>query len=96
MTNRYRAGQPADLSHMLHRYTQCPAASSACNGPKEGDCLGFCTLHRAHPSQVERVNAMPIQFAGDEPVEPVEPVKEQKPEPGLIAGFLGIFKKEWK
>lgn len=59
MTNRYRAGQPADLSHMLHRYTQCPAADSACNGPKEGECAGLCD----YPS------GMPVQFAGDEPDE---------------------------
>jgi hypothetical protein len=57
---------------------------AGCNYP-EGGCLGLC-MHRVHPSQIEQVNAMPINFAGPEP----------KPEPGLIAGFLGIFKKEWK
>lgn len=59
MNNRYRAGQPADLSHMLHRYTQCPAANSGCNGPKEGECAGLCD----YPS------GMPVQFAGPEPSE---------------------------
>lgn len=53
--NRYRAGQPADLSLQLHRVTRCPAADSACNGPKEGECMGLCD--------------MPVQFAGPEPDE---------------------------
>lgn len=33
----------------------CQFASSGCNGPKEGDCLGLC-LHR-----------LPIEFAEPEP-----------------------------
>ena len=32
--------------------TRCPAASSGCNGPREGECMGLC-----HP----------IKFAGKEP-----------------------------
>lgn len=71
-------------------------AQAGCNAP-QSECLGLC-MHRVHPSQVEQVNAMPINFAGPEPV---EAEKVQQPEPvevvkPLIAAFLGIFKKEWK
>lgn len=86
-TNRARAGKP-------HPNQPMDCSSAGCNYP-ESECIGLC-MHRVHPSQVEQVNAMPINFAGPEPVEVVEPVKVHKPEPGLIAGFLGIFKKEWK
>jgi hypothetical protein len=57
MNNRYRAGQPADLGHMLHRYTQCPSADSGCNGPKEAECIGIC---RVDASQIKDGRAVVV------------------------------------
>ena len=31
--------------------TACPAASSGCNGPSEGECMGLCT-HRVDASRL--------------------------------------------
>jgi hypothetical protein len=78
-TPRARANQP---------YTNQPmdCAQAGCNSP-QGDCLGFCTLHRTHPSQVEQVNALPINK---------EPPFEMHEPASLRDKFLGIFKKEWK
>lgn len=64
MTNRYRAGQPADLSPMLHRPMVCPF--NGCNYP-EGECSGDCSLDSGSWHTPAR---MPIQFAGPEPAEP--------------------------
>lgn len=47
----------------------CPATSSGCNGPHEGECMGLCT-HRVN-RPVQRMN---VEFAGSEP----EP--EKKPQ----------------
>lgn len=61
--NRYRAGQPADLSHMLHRVIVCPY--NGCNYP-EGGCSGDCSLDSVDWHTPAR---LPIQFAGPEPEE---------------------------
>lgn len=56
--------------------TRCPFASSGCNGPIEGECVGLC-LHRAvintetmtRPVVVikGKVEELPVQFAEPEP-----------------------------
>lgn len=63
MNNRYRAGQPADLSQILHRPMACPF--NGCNYP-EGGCSGDCSLDSASWHTPAR---MPIQFSGPEPSE---------------------------
>ena len=34
---------------------RCPAASSGCNGPKEGECMGLCTHRAFTPAPAEPV-----------------------------------------
>lgn len=93
-TPRARAGQP-------YRAQPMDCSGSGCNGPKEGDCLGFCTLRRVHPSQVEQVNAMPIRFAALEPDDSIFdlefPEVEKDPDHDfqggmqMLAGMVLIF-----
>ncbi len=61
------------------------------------------TTPRARAGRPYEHQPMPVDYAGDEPTNSTLEqdyeqfrAKEHKPEPGLIAGFLGIFKKEWK
>lgn len=71
-TRRVRAGQPVP---------DCGA--SGCNGPIEGECLGFCT-RRVEAWQIEQ--RKPV---GDLPIQMVEP------ELSLRDRFLKLL-GEWK
>lgn len=59
MNPRIRAGYP-------------PCASSGCNGPVEGECMGLCT-HRVNthcmtkPVATVMPKELPVQFSGPEP-----------------------------
>ena len=54
--------------------------SAGCNGPKEGECIGICSLHRQpHPLP----KPLPVDMH-----EPVDLSWRDR--------LLGIFKKEWK
>jgi hypothetical protein len=61
--------------------TRCESADSACNGPKEGECIGLCPP-RARAG-APYIAPMPVQMH--------EPVQTS-----VVQRFLGIFKKEWK
>jgi hypothetical protein len=49
------------------KITRCEAASSGCNGPKEGECMGLCPP-RARAG-APYIAPMPVQFAGEEPTD---------------------------